>query len=115
MTSKHKLIQSHHINIHGDHLVGRFNNWLAVQITKHVGSMWCAYLFAALGATGIVAALTNNVLLVLLVGAVSGYFLQLVLLPVIIVGQNISQAASDARAEADHQTLIHIQALLENK
>ena len=32
-------------------------------------------------------------------------FLQLVLLPIIIVGQNVISAAQDARAEADHETL----------
>jgi len=32
-------------------------------------------------------------------------FLQLVLLPIIIVGQNVTSAAQDARAEADHETL----------
>jgi hypothetical protein len=40
---------------------------------------------------------------VLLVGAVSGYFLQLVLLPIIIVGQNVQAQASDARAEATYK------------
>ena len=32
-------------------------------------------------------------------------FLQLVLLPIIIVGQNVISASQDARAEADHETL----------
>jgi hypothetical protein len=32
-------------------------------------------------------------------------FLQLVLLPIILVGQNMSEAAQDDRAEADHETL----------
>lgn len=114
--SKHKLIKSHHLHkeIHGSHVFGRFNGWLAVWVTKNVGTMWCAYLFAVLGITGIVAALTQNTMLVLLVGAVSGYFLQLVLLPVIIVGQNIAQASSDARAETDHETLNTIHELTEN-
>jgi hypothetical protein len=31
-----------------------------------------------------------------------------VLLPVIIVGQNVIQAANDARAESDHETLVAI-------
>ena len=47
--------------------------------------------------------MTSNVELVLLVGAVSGYFLQLVLLPIIIVGQNVQAEASDARAEATYK------------
>ena len=94
-----------HAKVHGTGGVGLFNNRLALWITKSVGTMWCAYLFAVLGGTGIAAALTNNTTLVLLVGSVSGYFLQLVLLPIIIVGQNVQAEATDARAEADHETL----------
>jgi len=40
-----------------------------------------------------------------LVNWLSSNFLQLVLLPIIIVGQNVISAAQDARAEADHETL----------
>ena len=93
-------------SVHGQGAVGRFNSTLAVFITKNVGTMWCAYVFAVIGLTGIVAALTNNTTVVLLVGAISGYFLQLVLLPIIIVGQNVQAEASDRRAEADHKTLV---------
>src|SRR5438445_564104 len=32
-------------------------------------------------------------------------FLQLVLLPIILVGQNVISVSQDARAEADHETL----------
>src|SRR6266851_2899317 len=38
-------------------------------------------------------------------------FFQLVLLPIIIVGQNVIQAANDARAEADHETLTAVHQL----
>src|SRR5450756_1418432 len=38
-------------------------------------------------------------------------FLQLVLLPIIIVGQNIISASQDARAEADHITLTTLHAM----
>lgn len=102
---KHIKSSDVHAQVHGRHLIGRFNAWLAVKITANVGTMYAAYLFVLLGGTGVWAALTNNVGVVLIVGAVSGYFLQLVLLPVIMVGQNVSQAASDLRADADHQTL----------
>ena len=66
-----------------------FNDKLAVVITDNVGTMYCAYLFAIIGIMGITGALTNNVKLVLVIGAVSGYFLQLVLLPIIMVAGNI--------------------------
>src|SRR5579864_4387424 len=74
------------------------NGRVAVLITTSVGTMWAAYLFSVIGITGIVDAITNNAEVVLLVGAISGYFLQLVLLPVIIVGQNIQGRAADKRA-----------------
>ena len=86
------------------------NARLAVFITNHVGTMWAAYVFTVIGAIGIAAALTNNTEVVLLVGAVSGYFLQLVLLPIILVGQNVQAEASDARAKAtydDAEAVLH--------
>jgi hypothetical protein len=99
------------LQVHGSHPLGRFNAWLAVQITGKVGTMWAAYLFALIGITALVGALSGNLGLTLVVGGFSSYFLQLVLLPVIMVGQNVQQAASDARAEADHQTLSAIHEL----
>lgn len=63
-----------------------FNRRLALYITDHIGTMYCAYVFAVIGASGVVFALTGNTTGVLIVGAVSGYFLQLVLLPIIMVG-----------------------------
>ena len=79
------------------------NGKVALIITSVVGTMWCAYVFAVLGLTGIAAAVTNSVTVVLIVGAVSGYFLQLVLLPIIIVGQNIQGKASDKRSEQTYK------------
>jgi hypothetical protein len=97
--------QDVHEQVHGDGVVGRFNAWLAVLITRKVGTMWAAYLFTVIGITALVGALTGNIVLTLVVGGFSSYFLQLVLLPVIIVGQNVQQATNDARAQADHETL----------
>ncbi len=92
-----------------DERVG-LNGRIGLHITAVVGTMWAAYLFAVIGFTGIVAALTGSVFLVLLVGAVSGYFLQLVLLPVIIVGQNLQSMAADKRSEQtfkDAEAILH--------
>lgn len=82
-----------------DPLQKSFNGRLALWITNNVGTMWCAYLFAVIGIIGIVGALSNSVSIVLIIGAISGYFLQLVLLPIIIVGQNLQASAADARSE----------------
>lgn len=93
-----------HEVVHGAHAAGRFNRWLAVPITGSVGSMWCAYAFALIALISLPAALASGSPIVI-VSWVAQTFLQLVLLPIIIVGQNVQAAASDARAEADHATL----------
>lgn len=97
--------------VHGAGTIGRFNTRLAVLITKNVGTMWAAYVFAVIGISSLVGALTNNLTLTLLAGGLSSYFLQLVLLPIIMVGQNVISASQDARAEADHLTLTTLHAM----
>ncbi|SRR5258708_28846687 len=92
--------------MHGQNPMSQFNSRLAVLITKSVGTMWCAYIFTLIAIGGAVAVLTSNAFLTAVSVLVSQTFLQLVLLPVIIVGQNVISAAQDARAEADHDTLI---------
>jgi hypothetical protein len=73
-----------------------FNGWLAVQITKVVGSMWCAYAFAALALISLPAAIQQGT--VAIVSWISQTFLQLVLLSVIMVGQQVLAKASDKQA-----------------
>ena len=105
--------------VHGksmDHLAShsayaRFNKRAAVAITKAVGSMTAAYLFCLLALCSLPAILSMfaafhgdfpkaivKVSIVALVSWIAQSFLQLVLLPVIIVGQNVQAEASDARA-----------------
>ncbi len=107
-----RLVLSHHVHkkVHGDHMMGRINTRLAVWVTKLVGSMWCAYLFALLALISLPAAIHSRDPLII-VSWIAQTFLQLVLLPIIIVGQNVLAAASDARAESDHETLIAIHTL----
>ena len=81
--------------------VDRFNAWLAVRVTKGVGTMWCAYAFAALAIVSLPAAISAHSLVVL-VSWISQTFLQLVLLSVVIVGQNVLAAAADKRADATY-------------
>jgi len=85
-----------------DNPIRRFNTWLAVKVTNGVGTMWCAYAFAALALVSLPAAiLSGNP--VVIVSWISQTFLQLVLLSIIIVGQNVLAKASDKRAEATYQ------------
>jgi hypothetical protein len=78
------------------------NNRIGLAITKRVGTMWAAYVFAALSLVSLPAAIASGNELVI-VAWVAQTFLQLVLLPVIIVGQNIQAAAADARAAATYE------------
>jgi hypothetical protein len=99
-----------HARVHGGGRFGRLNTRLAVRITKTVGSMWTAYVFAGLALISFPAALASHDVIII-VSWIAQTFLQLVLLPIIIVGQNVIQAANDARAEADHKTLTAIHRL----
>lgn len=99
-----------HKMVHGDNVIGRINALVAVTITKIVGSMWCAYAFVLLSLISLPAAIASHNPIII-VGWIAQTFLQLVLLPIIIVGQNVQAAASDARAKHDHDTLNAIHTL----
>jgi hypothetical protein len=90
--------------VHGSGRISDINKWLAVKITNAVGTMWCAYAFALLAFVSLPAAIRTHDPVVL-VSWLSQTFLQLVLLSIIIVGQNVQAAAADQRAESDHETL----------
>ena len=88
--------------------VARFNSALAVAITKGVGSMWCAYAFAALTLVGLPSAVQAGVAST--VQWIAQTFLQLVLLSIILVGQNVQAAAADKRAldtYTDAEQILH--------
>ncbi len=108
-----KLITSRSVApaVHGAGEIGRFNTWLAVIITKSIGTMWAAYVFTLIAVGGAVAVITNSVFWTAVSVLISQTFLQLVLLPIIIVGQNVISEAQDARAEADHLTLTTLHAI----
>jgi hypothetical protein len=81
--------------------ITRFNTAFALKITAAVGSMWCAYIFAAIALFGLPSAIKDG--LGGIVQWIAQTFLQLVLLSIIIVGQNVQAAASDERAESTYQ------------
>ena len=59
--------------------------------------MACAYVFAAIALISLPAAITSGQVIVI-VAWIAQTFLQLVLLSIIMVGQSVQSAASDARA-----------------
>ena len=79
----------------------RFNEWLAIRITKVVGTMWCAYAFAALALISLPAAIRGGT--ATLISWIAQTFLQLVLLSIIMVGQNIAAKNSDRQLEQTYR------------
>ena len=83
--------------LHHPNPIVRFNARFGLHITIIVGTMWAAYLFAAIALISLPDNWHSTQNLILWI---SSSFLQLVLLPIIIVGQNIQAQAADKRAEA---------------
>lgn len=85
-----------------------FNSWLAVRITNAVGTMWCAYVFAALALVSLPDAIKQG--RGALIAWIAQTFLQLVLLSIIMVGQKVASEKSDRQLE---QTYYDAEALLQ--
>ncbi|HMD46982.1 MAG TPA: hypothetical protein VKG43_12520 [Acidimicrobiales bacterium] len=83
--------------------VDRFNAWLAVKITDAVGTMWCAYAFAGIALISLPDAVRNG--RAAIVSWIAQTFLQLVLLSIIMVGQNIQAEAADKRSEEAYENV----------
>src|SRR3982074_3696207 len=98
-----RLVLAEHIHarIHGTGMLGRINASVAVGITKIVGTMYCAYVFTVIALVALPAAIEQGSPTVL-VNWLSSNFLQLVLLPIIIVGQKVISAGQDGRAATHH-------------
>jgi len=78
-----------------------FNDWLARKITNGVATMWCAYLFAFLALISLPAAIkTHDV--VTIVAWIAQTFLQLVLLSIIMVGQNLNSVGVEKKINETH-------------
>ena len=92
-------------DVHGAGILGRFNATLGLHITVIVGTMWAAYVFAAIALISLPDNIHSTQTLILWI---SSSFLQLVLLPIIIVGQNIQAKAADKRAEATYNDAVAV-------
>jgi hypothetical protein len=87
--------------LHGTGRMARLNAKVGLRITLVVGTMWCAYLFTVLALVSAPSAFrTGNAIII--VAWIAQTFLQLVLLPIIIVGQNVQAVAADSRAQATY-------------
>ena len=95
----------------GGNVVTRINTRAAVIITRAVGSMWAAYAFCVLAFYGLPAGLHGGA--AGFVQWASSQFIQLVLLPIILVGSAVLADASDRMAKRqfdDVEALLHGQA-----
>jgi hypothetical protein len=72
----------------------KLNDRVALKITGAVGTMPTAYLFAVLALVSLPGALASGSALII-VGWLAQTFLQLVLLPIIMVGQRLQQTSHE--------------------
>ena len=85
--------------------INEFNRRLAQKITSFVSTMWCAYIFAALALISLPAAIKSGDV-VIIVAWVAQTFLQLVLLSIIMVGQQVSSASVEKMIKETHEASI---------
>lgn len=87
----------------------RFNKRLALVITQNIGTMTCFWLFCVISLSSLLAVMYAAHIIgavgfltasgfILMVSWISQSFIQLVLLPALMVGQNLQNEAADARA-----------------
>ena len=81
--------------------MNEFNTSLAAKITSGVATMWCAYAFAIIALISLPDAIKSGNLITL-VGWVAQTFLQLVLLSIIMVGQNVASASVEQKITETH-------------
>ena len=99
---------------------------IAIKITGAVGSMWCAIIFTILALTSLPSTVSQsiqNANIAPLIQWIAQTFLQLVLLSIILKGQNIGSAQLDrvieridentAKTEAAAERIEHIVEMIE--
>lgn len=83
----------------------RFNQKIATKITSFVSTMWCAYIFAAIALISLPAAIKSGDRIII-VAWVAQTFLQLVLLSIIMVGQDASTKGMQQKIDETHAASI---------
>jgi hypothetical protein len=122
--------QAVHAHVH-DHLPDgtryqRFNKKVAIGITRYVGTMTCFWVFCLLALCSLPSVLSGfsafggifptwmvRVSIIALIAWIAQTFLQLVLLPSIMVGQNLQNAAADARSAKTFEDVEMVMDLLD--
>jgi hypothetical protein len=110
-----KPVKNHHVigkaislrGLRGDvQRANGVNAKIAVFLTNIVGSMWCAYVFGVIALIGLRPALKPGGEGI--IAWIAQTFLQLVLLSVIMVGQNVQSEASDVRSQHTYDDTVQI-------
>ena len=87
--------------------IAKFNRKVGVAVTNAVATMWCAYIFGLIALISLPQAIhdsfTGGFRPLPIITWVAQTFLQLVLLAVILYGQNLQSEKADARAEATYR------------
>ena len=81
--------------------LNNFNQKVATKITSFVSTMWCAYIFAAIAVISLPAAIKSGDPIVIVAG-IAQTFLQLVLLSIIMVGQDASSKGMQQKIDETH-------------
>lgn len=105
---KHIRVEPRNVNaVHKAQTTASLNARIAIALTKSVGTMQTAYFFTFLAIIGLLGILgLLNPIVVLLVAWTSQTLIQLVLLPVIMVGQNILGSHAEIQANEQYNTTI---------
>jgi hypothetical protein len=82
--------------------VANFNRKLGVRLTAMVSTMWCAYIFAAIALISLPSALKSGNT-VIIVAWIAQTFLQLVLLSIIMVGQDVQSKSVEQKINETHE------------
>jgi len=85
--------------------LNNFNQKIATKITSFVSTMWCAYIFAAIALISLPAAIKTGEPIVI-IAWVAQTFLQLVLLLIIMVGQDASARGMQQKINETHTASI---------
>lgn len=87
--------------------MSKLNRRLALALTSGVGTMWAFYAFCVLALVSAPYAFRSGSILVI-VAWIAQTFLQLVLLPAIMVGQNIAAEATEIRDRETHDAVMEM-------
>ena len=82
--------------------IQQFNAAVGVKITNGVSTMWCAYAFAAIALVSLPQTLASDNLITI-VSWLAQTFLQLVLLSIIMVGQDVKAKSTEQKINETHE------------